>query len=205
MEDKRFKVSNQRKFILVIGLIGQGKSSFINFMTDKEECEVSDLGASCTKDYKMVEMIFGNENKTFYFVDTPGLDDADGDKNNIEEIKKFSNKVSRINTIIFCQSLTDHKFTQSIKTLFQLMKDLYKNDTDLYKHLFIVRTKSDRESKDFESNKKAAENYDNKDSFYNKIKTFFSVEEGKKIPLYFLDSKYQDDDSENEKKIFLKE
>ena len=85
------------------------------------------------------------------------------------------------------------------------MKDLYKNDTDLYKHLFIVRNKSDRDNKDFESNKKAAENYDNKDSFYNKIKTFFSVEEGKKIPLYFLDSKYQDDDSENEKKIFLKE
>lgn len=46
MEDKRFKVSNQRKFILLIGLTGQGKSSFINFMTDKEECEVSDLGAS---------------------------------------------------------------------------------------------------------------------------------------------------------------
>ena len=75
------------------------------------------------------------------------------------------------------------------------MKDLYGNDPNLYQHLFIVRTKSDRDNKDFESNKKAAENYDNKDSFYNKIKTFFSVEEGKKKPQYFVDSKYRDEDS----------
>lgn len=108
MKDNRFQVSNKRKIILVIGLTGQGKSSFINFMTDKTECIVSDLGTSCTKDYKIVDTIYGNANKELYFVDTPGLDDADGDKENIEEIKKFSNTIPRINTIIFCQSLNEN-------------------------------------------------------------------------------------------------
>lgn len=201
LKDKRFQVSNKRKIILVIGLTGQGKSSFINFMTDKKECIVSDLGTSCTKDYKMVDTIYGNANKELYFVDTPGLDDADGDKENIEEIKKFSNKIPRINTIIFCQSLNENRFNNSIKTLFELMKDLYGKSPNLYKHLIIVRTKSVRQYIDFENNKKAAENY-NKNSLYNMINDFFSVG-NKKIPQFFIDSVYQDPDSKTEKNKIL--
>ena len=55
MKDQRFEVNNRRKFILVIGVTGTGKSSFINFMTNKDECKVSDEGESSTKDYKIVE------------------------------------------------------------------------------------------------------------------------------------------------------
>ena len=56
MKDQRFEESNQRKIILVVGLTGTGKSSFINFMTDKNLCKVSDEGTSCTKDFEMVEL-----------------------------------------------------------------------------------------------------------------------------------------------------
>ena len=77
MKDKRFEVNNRRKFILVIGVTGTGKSSFINFMTNKDECKVSDEGESCTKDYKIVDIY--HKDTIYYFVDTPGLDDSEGD------------------------------------------------------------------------------------------------------------------------------
>ena len=78
MKDQRFEVNNRRKFILVIGVTGTGKSSFINFMTNKEECKVSDEGESCIKDYKIVDIY--DKDTIYYFIDTPGLDDSEGDK-----------------------------------------------------------------------------------------------------------------------------
>ena len=108
MKDQKFEVSNSRKIILVIGLTGSGKSSFVNFITGKNLCKVSSKPDACTKDYKMVDLYYNN--KVFYFVDTPGLDDAEGDKENIEAILKFRNTVPRINAIIYCQKITENRF-----------------------------------------------------------------------------------------------
>jgi signal recognition particle receptor subunit beta len=195
MKDRRFEVKNRRKIILVIGLTGQGKSAFINFMTNKEECEVSNKGTSCTKDYKMVDLY--DKDTLYYFVDTPGLDDADGDKKNIEEIIKFRNTVPRINAIIFCQSLTEPRFSGSHKNLFKLMKDLYP-DPKLFSHLIIVRTKSDRSSKRFEENKNICNN-----SIYNQLKENSLIGEECEIPEYYIDSFERDNEDISEKTKIL--
>ena len=195
MKDQRFEVKNRRKIILVIGLTGSGKSSFVNFMTDKTECKVSDLGTSCTKDYKMVDVY--DKDTVYYFVDTPGLDDAAGDKDNIEAIMKFRNTVPRINAIIFCQSLTEPRFCASTKSLFNLMKLLYP-DPKLFNHLLIVRTKSDRSSHYFEENKKKCEN-----SIYNQLKNHSLIGEEKNISEYYIDSVGRDNDSLIEKQNIL--
>lgn len=195
MKDQRFEVKNRRKIILVIGLTGQGKSSFINFITDKEECEVSDKGSSCTKDYKMVDLY--DSSTVYYFVDTPGLDDAAGDKNNIEEIIKFRNTIPRINAIIFCQSLTEPRFCASTNALFNLMKKLYP-DPKLFSHLLIIRTKSDRSSKHFEENKKKCENV-----IYEQLKSHSLIGEEKSISEYYIDSVDRDNESILEKRRIL--
>ena len=197
MKDSRFEVSNRRKIILVIGLTGAGKSSFINFMTNKNLCEVSDKGSSCTKDYKMVD-VFNNET-IYYFVDTPGLDDASGDLKNIEEIIKFRNTIPRINAIIFCQSLTEQRFNASAKNLFILMKKLYQ-DPELFSHLLVVRTKSDRSSKRFEENKNKCKN-----SIFNQLKEHSLIGEEQEISEYYIDSVDKDNESILEKgRIFYR-
>ena len=195
MKDSRFEVSNKRKIILVIGLTGSGKSSFINFMTGKDLCKVSDEGSSCTKDYKMVDLY--DSNKVYYFVDTPGLDDANGDKNNIEEIIKFRNTIPRINTIIYCQSLTEQRFSASSKNLFDLMKKLYE-DPKLFSHLIIVRTKSDRSSSRFMEKKNKSKN-----TKYNHLKKHSLIVDEKEIPEYYIDSIEKDRDSIIEKENII--
>ena len=195
MKDSRFEVSNRRKIILVIGLTGSGKSSFVNFMTNKDLCEVSDKGSSCTKDYKMVDVY--DKDTVYYFVDTPGLDDAAGDKSNIEAIIKFRNTIPRINAIIFCQSLTEPRFNASIKNLFELMKKLYP-DPKLFSHLLIVRTKSDRSSSYFEDNKNKC-----KGSIYAQLKEHSLIGEEKEIFEYYIDSVAKDNESLSEKEKIL--
>lgn len=197
-KDNRFEISNNQKYNLVIGMTGVGKSSFVNFMTGKDDCKVSNSALPCTQEYKMVEYIYstGSSYKTLYFIDTPGLDDPKGDKKNIEEIIKFRNAFPRINTIIFCQKIDDNRFSQSTKILCNLMKDLYP-DPNIFEHFIIIRTKSDRSCRDFNDNRKASI------EFINQLKTEFQIDNDKTIRQFYIDSKYSDNDTVYEKKNIL--
>ena len=196
--DHRFEVNNDQKFIVVVGMTGVGKSSFVNFITGKNSCEVSNSSSACTAEYKMVDCAYccGSSYRSLYFVDTPGLDDPKGDQKNIEELMKFRNAFPRINAIIYCQKLDDNRFNQSAKILFDLMNDLYP-DPNLFKNLIIVRTKSDRSSRDFEDNKKAS------DKFIKRIKEEYMVDDQINIRQYFIDSKYKDEETLREKDEIL--
>ena len=197
--DNGFDVNHDQKYILVIGMTGVGKSSFVNFITGKDKaCKVSDSAKPCTAEYKMVDCIHvcGSFYKTLYFIDTPGLDDPSGDKKNIEEILKFRNAFPRINTIIYCQKLDDNRFNQSAKILFNLMKDLYP-DPNIFKQVIIVRTKSSRTSADFEDDKKASLD------FIRTLKEEYKIDDQLAIRQYYIDSKHRDDDSLYEKENIL--
>ena len=194
MKDQRFEVNDRRKIILVIGITGAGKSTFINFMTNKDECKASDGGKSCTKEYKMVDVY--DKNTIYYFVDTPGLDDSEGDKQNIEEIIQFRNAVPRINAIIFCQLLDQKRVSHSAIDLFRLMKKLYP-DPNLFSHFLLVRTHSDRTCY-FEEEKNKCKN-----SIYEQLKEFKLIGDEKEIPEYYIDSLHKDNESISEKMKIL--
>ena len=77
------------------------------------------------------------------------------------------------------------------------MKKLYP-DPNLFSHLLIVRTKSDRSSTYFEGNKKKCKN-----SIYNQLKEYKLIGEEKGISEYYIDSVAKNNESISEKERIL--
>ena len=50
------EVRNDRKYILVIGMTGSGKSSFVNFITGTNKCLVSNSASPCPKNSKWLKV-----------------------------------------------------------------------------------------------------------------------------------------------------
>ena len=60
------------KVVILLGITGVGKSSFINSITKKKDCKVGDTAKACTE--KILQVDVSNDGYNYYFVDTPGLD-----------------------------------------------------------------------------------------------------------------------------------
>ncbi len=76
--------TRKEKLILLLGETGNGKSTFVNQITGKNECEEGDDTESITTEPNAVALDYQGYN--FYFIDTPGLNDKKGDINNIKKI-----------------------------------------------------------------------------------------------------------------------
>lgn len=106
------------KVAILLGNTGVGKSSFINSITNKKLCKIGDDAISCTK--KILQVDTNSNGFNYYFVDTPGLDDGEGDEKNIKELDSLKSKYPQINTLIICLKFQDMRLSQSLKT--SLMK-----------------------------------------------------------------------------------
>ena len=131
LDDIRDKTS------VLLGLTGAGKSSFINAITQKNNCKVAPTIKACTKKINQSDINYDGYN--FYFVDTPGLDDGEGDKDNINQLGDLTKKYPRINTLIICIKINDLRFTSSLKMSLQKFMEIFPNKK-FWDHVLIVRT-----------------------------------------------------------------
>lgn len=142
-------------FCLVLGETGVGKSSFINGITNqKGACKVSSKGRACTTKFKIVKT--RHENSQYYFIDTPGLNDAKGDEKNINEIKTGLSDYPKFRCILLLLKFQDQRLKDTdIKSLKIFMKCF--PSKKFWEHVFIVRTHADTSSKKFKREKKKVE------------------------------------------------
>ena len=137
------------KVAVLLGQTGVGKSSFINCITKKNECKVGNDTKSCTR--KLQHCFISHNEFNFYFIDTPGLDDGEGDDLNINEIDGLKSKLPKINVFLICLKLTDLKLLASIKKSLIKFMELFPSPS-FWDHVLIVRTWSQRGPK-FEKTK----------------------------------------------------
>ena len=91
------------KIIIVLGLTGVGKSSFIYCITKNNKyCKAIDINHP-----RKVNL--GKEGYNFYFVDTPGLDGDYGEQNEsiFPQLNELRNLLPQINAFILCLSFFD--------------------------------------------------------------------------------------------------
>lgn len=141
------------KIVILLGITGVGKSSFINCITNTTRCKVGSSAKSCTQTIMQSDM--SKDGYNFYFVDTPGLDDGEGDEENIVQLNSIKSKFPRINAMIICLKMDDLKLSKSLKkSLIQFMETF--PCSDFWNHVIILRTHAERSPK-FERKKKNIE------------------------------------------------
>ena len=110
----------REKIICLLGETGNGKSTFINQITKKNECKEGDDTEAVTTEPKMVS--YDYEGYNFYFIDTPGLNDKKGDDENLKQLNSLR-KCPRLNAFILLLKFNDLRITESMqRSLIEFMK-----------------------------------------------------------------------------------
>ena len=115
------------KVIVILGETGVGKTTFINEITEnieKDKNKESSSSISCTKKIEFNKYFY--EGYNYFFVDTPGLNDAGGDIENIEEIKKI--KPGIISTVIRVRNYTTMRLTNSYKNALKEFMNIFPSE-----------------------------------------------------------------------------
>ena len=192
-------MNNDNDYIcIVLGETGVGKSSFINGITNKKLCAHSDKGKACTTKFKIVKT--EHESSQYYFIDTPGLNDAKGDKKNINEIKTGLSDYPKFRCILLLLKFQDKRLTDSCIKSLKIFIECFPTKK-FWEHIFLVRTHADTSSKKFKKEKekvkgKIVESLNEKDfiDFKNFIQSR-NIELPKKIDEFYVDNDNEDSDN----------
>ena len=120
--------SNHYYYSVCVGAVGAGKSAFINsilkYGNKKDFCDSRSDWNGVTKDLDEKFITEGNNN--FYFIDTPGLNEANLSEEMIKLLKKEMSgdieRMSRIRCILIIMKITDYRYTNDMqKILIELM------------------------------------------------------------------------------------
>ena len=137
------KYNNEVNYILVLGQVGAGKTTFVNTIIKSNIFKIDDGPYGCTKKCQIGRLTF--ENKHYSFIDTPGLDD---DESEIE-INKAIYETPNIKCIILLLGLYQTRISISIVKLLQKLIKRFpiKN---FWEHIIVVRNRVDEFVRRFE-------------------------------------------------------
>ena len=124
------------KVIILLGETGVGKSTFINSITQKSECKTSNKSNSCTQEVKFVKLFESGYN--FYFIDTPGLNDSNGDLNHISLLEKISKK-RILTTIILVHNYNKVRLSDSDVKILKTFMRVFPSE-NFWEHVLFVQS-----------------------------------------------------------------
>ena len=140
----------KEKIVVLLGLTGAGKSSLINGIVGRQECEIGHKTESCTKKLKIVNYLKDGIN--YYLVDTPGFDDS---KLTEEEIISKLNELRnypRICTILICLRYNETKLSNTVTNVLKHIMDIFPAK-DFWEHAIIIRTWCQMDDEDLQYHK----------------------------------------------------
>lgn len=198
--------SNSKYSIVLIGETGTGKSSFGNYLLGRNEFKVSAKEDSCTI-HTMCKT--SSRNNSVEIIDTPGLSDSQGRDNEltkemIQELKSLKvKKKSDIRLILLILNFRNPRIDTPIQCMIRFFCHVFPKN--LAYHFGIVFTNYHHEYEKEGSDSDPREN--KRKNYMPKIMKIISDETNEplnlKVPVYFVDNRRKDKDSEDEiKNIF---
>ena len=128
-------------YSVCVGEVGAGKSAFINsilkYGNKKYFCESRSDWKGVTKELDIKFIGIGSDR--FYFIDTPGLNEANASEEKIKLLKKEMSGSTRIRCILIIMKITDYRYTNDMqKILIELMNTF--PWPNFWEHVLVIRT-----------------------------------------------------------------
>lgn len=186
-------MSNQAISFLTIGRTGVGKSTFLNFLAERQIFPVSGKAHSCTKEVNCQSI--QKKDLTMYLIDCPGLEDSDGnDQANMEQLQLFlTNHQPGLNLIALFLPVGNYRFDSNLQ---KYIKFLYKffDHANFWDHFCVIVTNSPDTEEELDELK--TDMTDGPDSLHSliitMIKQICNMDVDPDIPFFYFNSKYPD-------------
>ena len=134
--------SNHYYYSVCVGAVGAGKSAFINsilkYGNKQYFCESRSDWKGVTKELDIKFITKGNDN--FYFIDTPGLNEANASEEKIKLLKKEMSGSTRIRCILIIMKITDYRLTNDMQKILIELMNTFPCFNFWEKHVLVIRT-----------------------------------------------------------------
>ncbi|KAI1122848.1 P-loop containing nucleoside triphosphate hydrolase protein [Nemania abortiva] len=105
--------------ILVVGVTGSGKSTFVSQATGRD-VGIGHDGDSCTQVCKSYYIPHDIDRTQFELIDTPGFDDPH--KRDFDVLKDISESLDGVSGVVYCHPITDTKLIGDSKLNLEIIK-----------------------------------------------------------------------------------
>ena len=133
--------SNHYYYSVCVGAVGAGKSAFINsilkYGNKQYFCESRSDWKGVTKELDIKFIGIGSDR--FYFIDTPGLNEANASEEKIKLLKKEMSGSTRIRCILIIMKITDYRLTNDIQKIIIELMSIFPSP-NFWEHVLIIRT-----------------------------------------------------------------
>ena len=180
-----------KSYFAVIGVTGEGKSSFVNVLSAKSNFKESTDGNSETQKIQDIEFDFGGN--SLIAIDTPGLDDSLYNAEKIRNLKTLILEYPTLRCLIIIKKYNNFRLSESLQEAIKVFMESFPLE-NFWDHVIIVNTYANPKDESFKYyTRKQKQYFVQKINKCKNLKDFMFEKKIKipdKITEYFIDTKF---------------